>query len=96
MLLIEPGHLGTTHVLEALTDAGSRVDSASDGEKALVRVRTRAYDVVICDLDVSGFGSRRMIYRAMATTTPALARRVVFVTEDTTDADTERFLLESG
>ena len=35
-------------------------------------------------------------YRAMAATTPALARRVIFVTGDVAGTDAERFLDESG
>ena len=35
-------------------------------------------------------------YRAIAATSPALARRVVFVSGDIVDADTERFLEENG
>ena len=37
-----------------------------------------------------------MLYRAMAAATPALARRVIFVTGDVAGTDAERFLDESG
>ena len=36
------------------------------------------------------------LYRAIAAATPALARRVIFVTGDVAGADAERFLEESG
>ena len=35
-------------------------------------------------------------YRAIATTSPALTRRVIFVTGDVTGTDAERFLEEAG
>jgi CheY-like chemotaxis protein len=96
VLVVEPGQPRPDKVWEALTRAGWWVDHASDGDEALARVRARSYDVVICALDVPRIGSGRMLYRAMAATTPALARRVVFVAEETTDADTARFLADCG
>ncbi len=96
VLVVEPGQPRPDQVWEALTQAGWWVDHASDGEEALARVRARSYDVVICALDVPRIGSGRMLYRAMAAATPALARRVVFVAEETTDADTARFLVDCG
>ena len=40
--------------------------------------------------------SGMMLYRAMAAATPALARRVIFVTGDVAATDAERFLADSG
>ena len=71
------------------------VDRAGDGEEALARVGERSYDLVICDLKmprVDGIS----FYRAMAAHSPALARRVIFVTGDVAGTDAERFLAESG
>ena len=38
----------------------------------------------------------KMLYRAIAAATPALARRVIFVTGDVAGTDAERFLEETG
>jgi len=94
-LLVEDERSLALAVGEALTDAGRRVDHASDGEEALARVRSRTYDLVICDLKMPKVDGRTL-YRAIAAATPALARRVIFVTGDVAGADTERFLEETG
>ena len=95
VLLVEDERALAAAVGEALLEAGLKVDHAGDGEEALARVRQNNYDVVICDLKmprVDGIS----LYRAIAAATPALARRVIFVTGDVAGADAERFLEESG
>jgi signal transduction histidine kinase/BarA-like signal transduction histidine kinase len=95
VLLVEDEVALATAVSEALTDAGLQVDHAGDGQEALARVRQRSYDIVICDLKMPRVDGM-MVYRAIAVATPALARRVIFVTGDVADAATERFLDASG
>jgi signal transduction histidine kinase/ActR/RegA family two-component response regulator len=95
ILLVEDEQALAHAVADSLRHAGHRVDHASDGQEALARVRHDAYDVVICDLRMPRV-SGMMLYRAIAAATPALARRVIFVTGDVADADAERFLAESG
>jgi CheY-like chemotaxis protein len=95
VLLVEDERALAMAVADALTDAGLVVDHASDGEEALARVRQNSYDVVICDLKMPRV-SGMMLYRAIAAATPALARRVIFVTGDVAATDAERFLAESG
>jgi PAS domain S-box-containing protein len=95
VLLVEDERALATAVAEALTDAGLNVVHASGGEEALARVRHQSFDVVICDLKMPR-GDGRMLYRAIASATPALARRVIFVTGDVAGADAERFFEETG
>jgi signal transduction histidine kinase/CheY-like chemotaxis protein len=95
VLLVEHEQSLAVAMSDGLADAGLRVDVASDGEEALARVRQGRYDVVICDLKMPRV-SGTMLYRAIATATPSLARRVIFVTEDPAATDAERFLAESG
>src|SRR5687767_3691550 len=95
VLLVEDETALAAAVGEALTDAGLNVDHAGDGEEALARVRQKTYDVVICDLKMPRVNGM-MLYRAIAAATPALARRVIFVTGDVAGTDAERFLEESG
>ena len=95
VLLVEDERRLATAVSEALTDAGLKVDHAGDGEEALARVRQQAYDLVICDLQLPRVGGMTL-YRAMAAATPALARRVIFVTGAVAGTDAERFLKETG
>jgi signal transduction histidine kinase/BarA-like signal transduction histidine kinase len=95
VLLVEDERALATAVVEALTEAGLRVEHAGDGEEALARVRQNHYDVVICDLKMPRVDGM-MLYRAIAAATPTLARRVIFVTGAVAGAEAERFLEESG
>ena len=89
LLLVEDERALAAAVGEALTDAGLKVDHAGDGEEALARVRQKTYDVVICDLKMPRVDGM-MLYRAIAAATPALARRVIFVTGDVAGTDAVR------
>ena len=95
VLIVEDERALATAVAEALTDAGLEVDHAGDGEEALARLRQKQYDVVICDLKMPRVDGMTL-YRAVAAATPALARRVIFVTGDVAGTDAERFLEDSG
>jgi PAS domain S-box-containing protein len=95
VLIVEDEHALAAAVAEALTDAGLRVDHAGDGQEALACVRHTNYDLVICDLKMPRVDGMTL-YRAIAAATPALARRVIFVTGDVAGTDAERFLEESG
>jgi PAS domain S-box-containing protein len=95
VLLVEDERALAVAVSEALTDAGLKVEYAGDGEEALARVRQKQYDAVICDLKMPRVDGM-MLYRAMAAATPALARRVIFVTGDVAGTDAERFLDDTG
>ena len=95
VLIVEDERALASAVAEALTDAGLKADHAGDGEEALARVRQQTYDVVICDLKMPRVDGMTL-YRAIAAATPALARRVIFVTGDVAGTDAERFLEDSG
>ena len=95
VLLVEDERALAAAVSEALTDAGLNVEHAADGEEALARVRQTQYDAVICDLKMPRVDGM-MLYRAIAAATPALARRVIFVTGDVAGTDAERFLDDTG
>lgn len=95
VLVIEDEPALAVAVADALTDAGFVVERAGDGEEALARVRANTYDLIVCDLRMPRLDGASF-YRAIAATTPALARRIIFVTGDVAGTDAERFLEESG
>jgi signal transduction histidine kinase len=95
VLIVEDEPALAAAVAEAMRDAGFEVDHAGDGEAGLARIQQRAYDLVVCDLKMPRLDGMAF-YRAIATTSPALARRVIFVTGDVVGTDAERFLDESG
>ena len=82
-------------VAEALVDVGFAVDRASDGEEGLTRLAEGTYDLIVCDLKMPRIDGMQF-YRAMAAATPALARRVIFVTGAVAGTEAERFLEETG
>ena len=95
VLLVEDERSLAAVVVETLQTAGLTVDHAGDGEEALARLRQNTYDVIVCDLKMPRVDGMTL-YRAIAATTPALARRVIFVTGDVAGTDAERFLEDSG
>jgi two-component system NtrC family sensor kinase len=82
-------------VADALRDAGFDAVTARDGADALDRVAERAFDLVVCDLRMPRMDGPAF-HRAIAARSPALARRVIFVTGDVAGTEAERFLEESG
>ncbi len=95
VLVVEDEPALAQAVSEALVDAGFIVDRASDGEEGLTRLTEANYDLIVCDLKMPRIDGMQF-YRAMAAATPALARRVIFVTGDVAGTDAERFLEETG
>ncbi len=95
VLVVEDEPALALAVSEALTDAGFVVDRAADGEEGLTRLAQGTYDLIVCDLKMPRIDGMQF-YRAMAAATPALARRVIFVTGAVAGTDAERFLEETG
>jgi two-component system cell cycle sensor histidine kinase/response regulator CckA len=95
VLVVEDEPALAVAVAEALTDAGFSVDRAGDGEEGLTRLTEANYDLIVCDLKMPRIDGMQF-YRAMAAATPALTRRVIFVTGDVAGTDAERFLEETG
>lgn len=82
-------------VADALRDAGFEVDRAMDGEEAIAATQGRAYDVIVCDLKMPRVDGMAF-FSHLATTAPALTRRLIFVTGDVAGTEAERFLEKSG
>ena len=94
-LVIEDEEALGEAVAGALTDDGFHVDRAANGADALVIIRERAYDVLICDLKMPKVDGMTF-YKEVAATMPQLIRRLIFVTGDVAGTEAERFLEESG
>jgi signal transduction histidine kinase len=95
VLVIEDEPALATAVAEGLSDSGFQVTRAADGEEGLARLRERTFDVIVCDLRMPRLDGPAF-YRAIAASSPSLARRVIFVTGDVAGTDAERFLEDSG
>lgn len=72
--------------------AGERLESDGSGEAALERLeRDQGYDVVLCDLMMSGM-SGLDLHEAVRSRWPALADRFVFITGGVLDPDDDEAL----
>jgi CheY-like chemotaxis protein len=95
VLVVEDEASLASAVVDALLDAGYLVQHAADGEEALQKVKTDAFDLVICDLKMPRMDGMSF-YRMLSAAAPGLARRVIFVTGDVAGTDAETFLKDSG
>jgi PAS domain S-box-containing protein len=70
---------------------GHTVDTAANGQIALAKLSTQAYDLILCDLrmpELDGPG----LYQALQQHHPHLLRRVIFLTGDTLSEEARTFL----
>jgi two-component system cell cycle sensor histidine kinase/response regulator CckA len=95
VLVVEDEPALAAAVADALTDAGYRVDCAGDGQEALEQVKSKVFDLVVCDLKMPRLDGPSF-YRVLAELKPTLARHVLFVTGDVAGTEAERFLIEAG
>ena len=95
ILVVEDEEKLASAVVDALSDVGYLVQHAPDGEEALNKVQSDAFDLVICDLKMPRMDGMAF-YRMLSAAAPGLARRVIFVTGDVAGTDAETFLRESG
>ena len=79
----------------ALAMDGLAVDLAEDGEEALRRPRSSAYDCIILDLKMPGM-SGHQLYRAIGDQGGELTKKVIFITGDIASSDTLNFINQAG
>jgi CheY-like chemotaxis protein len=84
-----------TAVSRLLTRAGYAVTLAASGVEALQRVRTEAYEAVICDLRMPGL-SGIALFDQLQQAAPALAGRILVASGDLSHPDTTVFLERTG
>ncbi len=75
----------------ALGRSGYSVDSVDSARDAIERLRREEYDLVLLDIKLPGTSGIE-VYRHIQRRTPAVARRIVFITGDIIEADTRKFL----
>ena len=76
---------------ERLTQSGYSVDTVSDGENALSRLRQKSYDVTFCDWKMPGLNGRQ-IYEKLRSTSPEQCRRIIFFSGDVVNEQMRGFL----
>jgi CheY-like chemotaxis protein len=70
---------------------GHTVDTAANGELALAKLQTQAYDLILCDLRMPKLDGPGL-YQALRQQHPHLLRRMIFLTGDTLSEEARAFL----
>ena len=78
-------------VRETLTRRGYQVDTATDGETGLRHLARAKYDVTLCDWKMPGLNGQQ-IYERIRSQDPAQSERIIFITGDTVNERTCKFL----
>jgi two-component system NtrC family sensor kinase len=95
-VLVVDDEADVVSVLRELLEAdGHVVDGAGNGREALAKIEAGSYDAILSDVRMPGLDGPAL-YRAVAQSHPELARRFLFVTGDTLDGATARFLEATG
>jgi len=93
-LLVEDEPVVGELLAEFLTLEGYEVDRAMDGREALELVRRQAYALIVSDVRMP-YVDGPALYHELQTVSPAMTRRMVFVTGDTMSPETREFLDET-
>ncbi len=78
-------------VREVLVGEGYEVDVAEDGEAGLRRLGQTSYDLALCDWKMPGLNGQQ-VYERLRAVNPGLAERMIFITGDVINDNTQKFL----
>jgi signal transduction histidine kinase len=78
-------------VRETLTRHGYKVDTASDGEAGLRRLRQNRYDLLLCDWKMPGLNGQQ-VFERLRSRNRDMADRVIFITGDVVNDRVQHFL----
>ncbi|MDI6809687.1 MAG: response regulator [Candidatus Eisenbacteria bacterium] len=86
-------------ILDLLNDflgaKGYEVDTVSSGEKALEKLRARTYDLIMCDMKMPNMSGQEL-HSEIKMILPELSKRMIFLTGDTVNPETESFVRRAG
>jgi len=95
-LLIVDDEPGIVDVLqEVLGNSGYRIETASNGAKALNRIASQQYDLIISDLCMPEMSGEKL-HAAIREHYPHMLNRIVFLTGDTVSPGSRSFLEKTG
>jgi two-component system NtrC family sensor kinase len=82
-------------MFRALTADGHDVVLASNGQNAWQLIQSTGFDIIFADLSMPGLDGQSF-YRLASEVSPDLAKKLVFVTGDTTSAEANEFFTMAG
>jgi PAS domain S-box-containing protein len=94
LLIVDDEPMILDLLLEVLSSAGHRVDTAADGHEALRKIKARGYDLVLSDVRMPEMNGMDL-YREATAVRPELKGRFVFVTGDLIDREVTEFVVGS-
>jgi len=80
---------------DMLASSGFVVEAAASAEDALAKMRAGGYDIIISDIKMPGLDGKGF-YRAVRDIRPEMLQKIIFITGDSVNKETDAFLRESG
>jgi two-component system NtrC family sensor kinase len=74
---------------------GHTVETADNGQQALERLREHPYDLILCDLRMPDLDGPAF-YDILTRQSPSMCPRIIFLTGDTLNLESQAFLERSG
>ena len=90
ILVVDDEPLITDLLAESLRRSGQEVDIAHSGEQGWEAIQAESYDVVLLDLRMPGMNGKEL-FGKLQETDPILASRVIFLTGDSLNDETQSF-----
>jgi len=95
LLVVEDDEVVRTMVVRVLEKVGYQVDTGTDGLKALEKIESADFDLVICDVRMPRLNGIDL-YKRLASVGPEIPARFLFITGDTVSAETIGFVEANG
>ena len=96
ILLIEDEPSVIAFLRAALERKGYMVENASSGEEGLQRLSNGSYGGVISDIRMPGAVNGTEVHAWIRKHRPDLSARIILISGDTANSDTQAFLAQSG
>ncbi|HUE55390.1 MAG TPA: response regulator [Candidatus Udaeobacter sp.] len=96
ILLIEDEPSVIAFLRAALERKGYAVENASSGAEGLERLSNRSYGGVISDIRMPGSVNGAEVHAWIRKNRPELSTRIILISGDTANSDTQAFLAQSG
>jgi two-component system NtrC family sensor kinase len=93
-LVIDDEQTVREFVAEALVSLGHEMDMAANGREAFEALKKNQYDFIVCDLKMPEVNGQTF-YDVVKSFDERLSRRIIFITGDTANLNTERFFEET-